>query len=759
VVEAEAEEEGDCVADAETEVAAEEAELEDGTAWYGASAGKLRGPAAWRCPRTGQSMRYLAARVADSKAPPPEEGEPVVLYLAGLGDAGLGKGAAPFRKRLEAMLSWGLPPFFFLAPLRTDGRWWVVEGEENYYGWLGEFLPSAVSLLADLVAGLAGDRPVVAIGFSAGAYCLTELLALGRPRLEAVAVGGLHGHGQPDLTDIPKKRQPGAIAKFKAYLKRLGGHPGVPGGTFAVHAEDDSWSPKQYARTVLEAIGTRNAERGCPRVLLTMLPAGLGGKRSRGHNYESTAIWRADLFRQLLAAASSSESRVRKRPAPQPRGSVMLHLPVSLQARECLADAGVLGATSLWLPEKEALGDVALAVGEEPAADGAAAEVDAAEEDASVEMSQEDFWMELWDDSASEVESEEGGPSTGWPEPADEAADDADAAPAAVVQDCNAATFDDGPEGDDGGWRLASALDMDEFQVQAKPQGWEFGVVPGWAERAAEIFKEHGFVVLLGALDPKKAARVLADCQYTAKQMVCAKRPRGNRHGGLRYSFGKASSTRSMLHLSSFARHLLDNWVVLAVLEAIHALDPGASAPSSQGTRFKCVSAGGDFVLAGEGRFQRIHSDLGSVSKQDNVHLPPPLISVGFCVEPISGENGPMRMVPGTQLGDPWLKQSSFDEPALWRSTRLFPLPVGAAIVRDVRTLHGGSPNFSGRARFLPAVEFASSRFIGTSKGSSYVSHGCLPRDLFKRLRPLTRARVSKELLAAGEVKPSFATK
>jgi len=125
-----------------------------------------------------------------------------------------------------------------------------------------------------------------------------------------------------------------------------------------------------------------------------------------------------------------------------------------------------------------------------------------------------------------------------------------------------------------------------------------------------------------------------------------------------------------MLHLRSYAHHLLDNEAIMEVIEAIYA-------PSS----FKCVSAGGDFVLAGERRFQRMHDDLGGLTHKDNVHRPPPLVSVNFCVQEITGDNGPMRIVPGTQL-DRGQWASSPKEPAEWRATRLFPLPVGTAIVR-----------------------------------------------------------------------------
>ena len=81
----------------------------------------------------------------------------------------------------------------------------MIEGDDLNYGYLGDLVPEKVELLAELIEDIGGTHPVLCIGFSAGAYCLTELLALGRPQFGAVAFGGLHGHGQPDLDEIPKK--------------------------------------------------------------------------------------------------------------------------------------------------------------------------------------------------------------------------------------------------------------------------------------------------------------------------------------------------------------------------------------------------------------------------------------------------------------------------------------------------------------------------------------------------------------------------
>ena len=68
-------------------------------------------------------------------------------------------------------------------------------------------MPDMETLLANLIKELAGKRPLIGIGFSAGAYCLTELLGHGQPSCSAIALGGLHGHGQPNMNGVPRRNE------------------------------------------------------------------------------------------------------------------------------------------------------------------------------------------------------------------------------------------------------------------------------------------------------------------------------------------------------------------------------------------------------------------------------------------------------------------------------------------------------------------------------------------------------------------------
>ena len=662
----------------------------------------LVGPQIWRCRQTGRTMKYLAARVAQKRDPPCNGEEPVLLYLAGLGDAGNHGNPNVIRKRYHHLLSLQLKPFLFLVPLREKEHWWVIEGCDTSYGHLGNLMPDRVTLLANLVKELAGKRPLIGIGFSAGAYCLTELLGHGRPSFSAIALGGLHGHGQPDMDGVPKKRRSeGICEKFGNWLERLRKHSGVEGGIFAMHTEDDEWSPKRYAKQALCILGARNAELGFDRVRFTICPDG------KGHKYEDEAIWTADIFKDL------------KLIKPKPRGSLAEQFKDQQNTK---TPSIIHGASSCWLPGEDH--DDILDSDEEP-----------------------------WDESEDEVSlADEEDHSEDEPK-----ATGTDDASVNIVElaDENSAVFRKDDEDTSDVWRHSSALDIEVLSVRVKRDFIEMpGESPDWAVRAAEIFKEHGFVVLLEALAESKAAKVLADCRSAARKIVpeAPGMMNGNRHGGARYSFGVASTSRSMLHIPSFAKYLLDNRAVLSTLRAIACLRQEEGAK----TDFKCVSAGGDFVLAGERRFQAMHNDLGTLARTSNVHLPPPFVAANFCVAEITGENGPMRIVPGTQLDQGHWDQCDAGEPSVWRRYRLFPLPAGSVILRDVRTLHGGSPNLSNRARFLPAVEFASTQFLATARGRQYICQNCLPRSLSKSLRPQAQRVVHHELLADAEVNPTF---
>ena len=120
------------------------------------------------------------------------------------------------------------------------------------------------------------------------------------------------------------------------------------------------------------------------------------------------------------------------------------------------------------------------------------------------------------------------------------------------------------------------------------------------------------------------------------------KKRSGNRGPG-RYSFGNASSTGSTLHIPLSADYLLNTaGCKLHPLLCLIFEEERAHGPI-------CTGGGGDFVLGGVTENQRLHADL-TVKKTCDVLLPPPMVSANFAVQDITSQNGPMRIVPGSQL-------------------------------------------------------------------------------------------------------------
>lgn len=275
----------------------------------------------------------------------------------------------------------------------------------------------------------------------------------------------------------------------------------------------------------------------------------------------------------------------------------------------------------------------------------------------------------------------------------------------------------------------ASTLKVSEYTVSHQTNNWE--------ATALAIFRKSGFVVVEDVLNDVQCREVLEVCNAVAKEMVgphCA----GNRGHG-RYSFGWASSTGSILHERAIASNLLSHagMILHPLLCSIFCCDEGKP-------QFSCYSGGGDFVLPGVEEYQPLHSDI-QVNKSFSMKMPPPYLSVNFCVQALTAENGPIRMIPGKTDHD-WTGRK---EPAEWRNSRLFPVPAGAALVRDVRTLHGGTPNVSERTRYLPSIEYVSTGFKEARRKDMFPAVRSIPREIFnalpKKMRRLCRDIVAEE--------------
>ena len=153
-------------------------------------------------------------------------------------------------------------------------------------------------------------QQVSAWGFSAGAYAVSECLArLPQAVLKNVVVGGLHGHGQPDLQGVAGRRRLSngstIIDKWNAYIIRLRGHPGVPGHFVCVHHPNAEICPMRYAKLIWHELEARQLELGCPALTIESPPGGTSKKKNRCHNYREWTFFRKEVLAKMFAAQQS----------------------------------------------------------------------------------------------------------------------------------------------------------------------------------------------------------------------------------------------------------------------------------------------------------------------------------------------------------------------------------------------------------------------------------------------------------------------
>jgi len=78
-------------------------------------------------------------------------------------------------------------------------------------------------------------------------------------------------------------------------------------------------------------------------------------------------------------------------------------------------------------------------------------------------------------------------------------------------------------------------------------------------------------------------------------------------------------------------------------------------------------------------------------------------------------------------------------------------VPCGAAIIRDVRVLHGGTPNCTDKNRYLPSVEFASASFRATNRSDKFPLKRSLPHELFQKLSPSCQELCEELVVPEGQ--------
>ncbi|CAE7198088.1 Trim71 [Symbiodinium sp. CCMP2592] len=262
------------------------------------------------------------------------------------------------------------------------------------------------------------------------------------------------------------------------------------------------------------------------------------------------------------------------------------------------------------------------------------------------------------------------------------------------------------------------------------PELEQLYVVQDDCELAAEIFRDAGFVLIPGAVSPEHCSELLAGCRAEEAEILHRDPAGVGNRGHGRYSLGEAQSTGHLLHRAEWAS-LVDLEKVTPVLQRIF----GKSG-------YVCAGAGGDFVLPNTYEYQPLHVDLDFPGCQKQSASP--VVTLNVPLLPLTWENGPTRLIPGTHLPASWQPPPPALEPEAWKLFTFCPIPAGTAILRDNRAWHGGTPNLSQTSRFLPNVEFAATWWCVGSTDELWrnpwkLAPRCMPRGIYERLSPFAK--------------------
>ncbi len=223
---------------------------------------------------------------------------------------------------------------------------------------------------------------------------------------------------------------------------------------------------------------------------------------------------------------------------------------------------------------------------------------------------------------------------------------------------------------------------------------------PDQVDEAVRLFYRDGFVMVQDILTPEQVKFLRAGCEREAELVLEADNVNVGNRGRLRYSYGGASITNSVLHREEWVM-LVDLPTLLPIITAIYG------SPDHHIRR--CA---GDFCMPGCD-YQPLHADIGDgfaqykdprglVGLRD---LPCPAIVVNFLAQDFTSINGPTRIIPGTHHSKAQIP-SLEDEPEWMRLSTVCPVPAGTAMIRDLRTWHGGTPNLSDEMRAIPNAVF-----------------------------------------------------
>lgn len=272
----------------------------------------------WDSPEHG-AVQYYARVVEPAGMFPGTCGAstlPAAFYFTGLGES-----ASRLESIAKQMSRVAREPFVLVSPVRPKHGWWFINSASKF-GWIrGEFDAAMVERHAAWMKSIVcrpgvNAKRVGVFGFSAGAYAVAEILAAGVDfELCGVGLGGVHGHGQWDSSDLPAAHVRSARVKFLAFLRRIRRHQGCR-WIEVTHGITDKESKWDDARKIIEALEARQAELRLRRVSARILAPeqqDVTPSRSRNklhHSYFGAAFVRPMFLQALLGGEPPEPHKV-----------------------------------------------------------------------------------------------------------------------------------------------------------------------------------------------------------------------------------------------------------------------------------------------------------------------------------------------------------------------------------------------------------------------------------------------------------------
>ncbi len=248
---------------------------------------------------------------------------------------------------------------------------------------------------------------------------------------------------------------------------------------------------------------------------------------------------------------------------------------------------------------------------------------------------------------------------------------------------------------------------------------------PDDIDEAAASFHRDGFIMIKNVLSPEQVDFLNQGMDAVTQEMLQADPERKGNRGSLRYSIA------NQIHRPQW-QQLIDVPAVIKILTKIWDNDD-----------FTCMGLGGDFCLPGC-EYQPLHSDMEDFTRLHTplnlIHfrdLPCPFVVVNFLCCDFTLENGPTRFIPFSHRSR--AKIPTLEREPHWMKNMVFTAPKGTALIRDLRTWHGGTPNRSQHLRAMASCGYYAPWFRG-------VKYNPLSPDIYNTLDDF-KQKLCREML------------